>query len=201
MSSSTLQLESRIVLPELGKVLVRELRRPEDVEAYLRFGAAISVDDLRMRFAAPTKWTPALARRMLTLAGTAFAAFGEDGEILGVGRLVGNEIALAVRSKLKRRGLGRVLLERIVHHASEHGMAEITGTALAENRPMLALAQAAGFRMTGAEGPMVSGRLCLPRKPPHIRDFTVDSRFRLVSNALQDAALGSLGRRDQTEFT
>jgi len=152
----------QIVLPALGEVLVRELRRPEDEEAYLRFGAAMAADDLRMRFAVPTRWSPALAQRMLMLTGTAFAAFGKDGEILGVGRLVENEIALAVHSKLKRRGLGRALLERILHSAAEHGIAEITGTVLAENRPMLGLAQAVGFRLTGFEGPMVSIRLCLP---------------------------------------
>jgi acetyltransferase len=151
-----------IVLPKLGDVLVRELRRPEDEEAYLRFGAAMAANDLRMRFAVPTRWTLALAQRMLKLNGTAVAAFGEDGEILGVGRLVGNEIALSVRSELKRRGLGRVLLERIVHSALEQGIVELTGTVLAENRPMLALAQTAGFRITGFEGPMVSMRLCLP---------------------------------------
>lgn len=151
-----------IVLPELGEVLVRELRRPEDEEAYLRFGAAMAADDLRMRFAVPTRWSSALAHRMLMLSGVAFAAFGEDGEILGIGRLVENEIALTVRSNLKRRGLGRVLLERIVHSALEHGIPELTGTLLAENRPMLALAQTAGFRITGSQGPMVSIRLCLP---------------------------------------
>jgi len=152
----------RIVLPELGEVLVRELRRPEDEEAYLRFGAAMAEDDLRMRFTVPTQWSPALAQRMLMLTGTVFAAFGEDGEILGVGRLVENEIALAVHSKLKRRGLGRVLLERIVDFACENGIAELTGTVLAENRPMLGLARAAGFRVTGSEGPVISMRLCLP---------------------------------------
>ena len=99
-----------VVLPELGEVLVRELRRPDDEEAYLRFGAAMAADDLRMRFAVPTRWSPALAQRMLMLNGAAFAAFGEDGEILGVARLVENEIGLTVRSELKRRGLGRVLL-------------------------------------------------------------------------------------------
>jgi acetyltransferase len=151
-----------IVLSEQGEVLVRELRRPEDEEAYLRFGAAMAADDLRMRFAVPTRWSPALAQRMLMLNGAAFAAFGEDGEILGVGRLVENEIALTVRSELKRRGLGRVLLEHIVHSALEHGVLELTGTVLAENRPMLALARAAGFHITGSEGPMVSIRLCLP---------------------------------------
>ena len=152
----------RIVLPELGQVLIRELRRPEDEDAYLRFGAEMAADDLRMRFAVPIRWSIALAQRMLMLDGTVFAAFGEDGEILGVGRLAGNEVALAVRSKLKRRGLGRALLEHIVHSALEHGIAELTGTVLAENRPMLALARVAGFRKTGVEGPVVSVRLCLP---------------------------------------
>ena len=152
----------RIVLPELGQVLIRELRRPEDEDAYLRFGAEMAADDLRMRFAVPIRWSVALAQRILMLDGTVFAAFGEDGEILGVGRLAGNEVALAVRSELKRRGLGRALLEHIVHSALEHGIAELTGTVLAENRPMLALAQLAGFRITGSAGPTVSVRLCLP---------------------------------------
>lgn len=151
-----------IVLPELGEVIIRELRRPEDEAAYLRFGAEMAADDLRMRFAVPTRWSIALAQRMLMLNGIVFAAFGEDGEILGVGRLTENEVALAVRSKLKRRGLGRVLLEHIVHSALEQGIAELTGTVLAENRPMLALARVAGFRITGSEGPVVSVRLCLP---------------------------------------
>jgi acetyltransferase len=67
-----------------------------------------------------------------------------------------------VRSDVKRRGLGRVLLERIVQHALEHGMTELVGSVLAENRPMLALARIAGFRAAGFEGTMVSLRLCLP---------------------------------------
>ena len=151
-----------IVLPGLGAVTLRELRRPEDVAAYLRFGGEMAPDDLRMRFAVPTRWSIALAERMLMLKGSVFAAFGEDGEILAVGRLADTEVALAVRSKLKRRGLGRVLLEHIVHSALEQGMAELTGIVLAENRPMLALARGAGFRITGSEGPVVSVRLCLP---------------------------------------
>jgi acetyltransferase len=152
----------RVRVPRLGEVVVRPLLRRDDERAYLRFGAALEPDDLRMRFAGPTRWSPSVAERLVARDGTAFAAFDERGEILGVGEVVENEIALAVRSDLKRRGLGRVLLERIVRYGVERGMTELVGTVLVENLPMLALARIIGFRTASFEGTMVLLRLCLP---------------------------------------
>jgi acetyltransferase len=152
----------RVLVPRLGEIVIRPLHRPDDEGAFQRFGAALAPDDLRLRFAVPTRWGPSAARRLVALDGTAFAAFDHQGEILGLGDVAGKEIALAVRSDAKRRGLGRVLLQRIVQHALEHGMTELLGSVLAENRPMLALARIAGFRAAGFEGTMVSLRLCLP---------------------------------------
>jgi acetyltransferase len=152
----------RILVPRLGEILIRPLRRPDDEPAYLRFGAAMAADDLRMRFAVPIRWTPALAERLLSLGGATFAAFDEDGEILGLGRTAAKDVGLGVRSDLKRRGLGRALLERIVQHAVERGISDLAGTLLAENRPMLAFARTIGFRAIGSNGPLVSMRLCLP---------------------------------------
>lgn len=146
----------------LGKVRLRQLRRPEDEAAFQRFGAALTPEDLRTRFAIPTRWSPAVAERLWALDGVAFAAFGEDGEILGMGEVVGTEIGLAIRSDLKRHGFGRALLERIVRHAFEEGATELTATVLAENRAMLDLARRIGFRATGLAGTEVSMRLCLP---------------------------------------
>jgi RimJ/RimL family protein N-acetyltransferase len=149
-------------LPGLGKVRLRQLRRPEDEAAFRRFGAALAPEDLRTRFAVPTRWSPAVAERLWALDGVAFAAFDEGGEILGMGEVVGTEVGLAIRSDLKRHGLGRALLERIVRHAFEEGATELTATVLAENFAMLDLARRIGFRETGLAGTEVSMRLCLP---------------------------------------
>jgi acetyltransferase len=149
-------------LPVLGKVRLRQLRRPEDEAAFRRFGAALTPEDLRTRFAVPTRWSPALAERLWAREGVAFAAFDQGGEILGIGEVVGTEVGLAIRSDLKRHGLGRALLERIVRHAFEEGATELTATVLAENGAMLHLARRIGFHETGLAGTEVSMRLCLP---------------------------------------
>jgi acetyltransferase len=150
-----------VLIPALGEVTVRPLRA-DDLLAYCRFGVAVAPEDLRLRFGGPVRPNAALLRRLLALPGVAFAAFDGAGEILGVARLVEGEIAITVRSALKRQGLGRALLERLVRHAIEQGLLELGAHVLAENRPMLALARHAGFRAAGAEGNMVSIRLCLP---------------------------------------
>jgi acetyltransferase len=152
----------RVLIPELGGILIRPLRSIEDEAAYTRFGMALGQDDLRMRLAGPARWSSALVPRLFGFDGAAFAAFEDGGEILGVGGIVANEISLTVRSDIKRHGLGRVLLEHIVGHAFEHGFTELAGSVLAENRPMLELAKRVGFRATAFEGPLVSIRLCLP---------------------------------------
>jgi acetyltransferase len=150
-----------VLIPALGEVTIRPLRA-DDLLAYCRFGAAVAPEDLRLRFGGPVRADAALLRRVLALPGVAFAAFDGTGEILGVGRLVEGEVAVTVRSAVKRHGLGRALLERLVRHAIEKGLFELGAYVLAENRPMLALARLAGFRAAGTEGNMVSIRLCLP---------------------------------------
>jgi acetyltransferase len=151
-----------VLIPELGEIIIRPLRRVEDEAAYIRFGMALTTDDLRMRFASPARWSPELAPRLFGFNGTPFGAFDSRGEILGVGGIVENEISLAVRSDLKRHGLGRALLTHIVGHAFEHGFTELAASVLGENYPMLALAKTVGFRPTRLEGPLVSLQLCLP---------------------------------------
>ena len=159
---ASLAERERVLLPGLGDIVLRPLDREADEQACQRFGAALAPNELRLRFAVPTRWSPALAERLAPRQGTAFAVFDGSGEILGLGEVVGSEIALAVRSDVKRRGLGRLLLERLLRHAFEHGMTELVGSVLVENRPMLALARLAGFRASAFEGTMVSVRLCLP---------------------------------------
>ena len=56
------------------------------------------------------------------------------------------EFALLVRRDCGRLGLGRLLLGALVDHARRRGIGRVWGVVLAENRPMLELARAMGFR-------------------------------------------------------
>jgi acetyltransferase len=139
---------------------IRRLR-PDDLGAYLRFAHRLEPEDVRLRFGRLIRWTDDCVRGILDK-GDAFAAFDRLGEIAGVARLIEGEIALIVRSDLKRHGIGRALLDRLVAHAVEHGMSELSGYFLAENRPAIALAHGVGFRLKGSFGSAIELRLCLP---------------------------------------
>lgn len=139
---------------------IRRLQ-PDEIGAYLRFARRLAPEDVRLRFGRIPRWSDACAREMLG-AGDVFAAFDAWGEIVGIARLVEGEIALTVRSDLKRHGIGQRLLDHLVAHAVEQGMTELSGHFLAENRPALALAHRAGFRLKGNYGSLVELRLCLP---------------------------------------
>jgi acetyltransferase len=134
---------------------------PGELGAYLRFARRLEPEDLRLRFGRMLRWSDACARAMLE-SGEVFAAFDAWDEIIGVARLVDGEIALTVRSDLKRHGIGQKLIEHVVHRAVERGLTELSGHFLAENRPALALAHRAGFRASGSYGSLVELRLCLP---------------------------------------
>jgi acetyltransferase len=154
-----------VVLPDLGAVTIRPLAR-EDRAAYLAFTARLSPDDVRLRFFRPI---PRLDRTMLRALleidhdrQEAFVAVDATGAILGVARIVESEIAIIVRSDVKRHGLGRALLDRLVSYGIERGYTALDGNILAENEAMLSLIRQAGFRAAGAPGREVAFRLCLP---------------------------------------
>src|SRR5262249_42597648 len=140
------------VLAGFGPVMVRSLSLA-DWGAFRAFGDRVTRDDMRLRFAGPVKLDANRCRRLLDIDHVreeALAAFDRGGAILGVGRLVHTsadeaDFALLVRSDLKRRGVGRLLLERLIHHADATGLSALTGDVLYENRPMLSLARRLGF--------------------------------------------------------
>jgi acetyltransferase len=158
----------RRVLPGVGTVTVRPLSLA-DWNAYRAFGELVERNDMRLRFAGPVKLDDGRCRRFLDIdhdREEAFAAFEGDGAMLGVARLARvsaseADIALIVRSDLKRRGLGRLLLDRLIRHAEAVGLGVLTGDVLYENLAMLSLARRAGFRFIGNAGLMVAIRLDL----------------------------------------
>jgi acetyltransferase len=165
MSHLRRNAEELIELGALGKLLVRPLES-EDRNAYVEFCTRLAPEDVRLRFGrAIRRLSRDFLDELLAIDHDrveVFAAFDAAGAILGVARVAEHEIALTVRSDLKRRGLGRALLDRLLRHAIEHGMPELEGYVLAENEVMLHLAKRAGFRAMSEGGGSMHISLCLP---------------------------------------
>jgi acetyltransferase len=137
------------------RVLIRRAR-PEDVALYRDFLAAVSPEDLRLRFFADI--AELSAEEMDKLAhldshNIAFVALDEDtGQMLGLVRLKEEldeetaEFAILVRSRLKGHGLGWTLMRRVIDYCKEKGLRRIYGDVLAENAAMLQMCEELGFK-------------------------------------------------------
>jgi acetyltransferase len=151
------QWERHEVLRDGTRVLVRPVR-PEDETLYPDFLSKVTADDLRLRFFAPIKeFTHAFIAKLTQLdyaRAVAFAAIHEDsGELWGVVRLHGDpnhetgEYAILLRSELKGRGLGWLLMQRIIDYARSEGFKRVKGQVLRENTTMIAMCQKLGFEV------------------------------------------------------
>ncbi len=149
--------ERQIALRDGRPILVRPVR-PEDEPLYGPFFAHISQEDLRLRFFAPVKeFGHAFVARFTQIDyGRAMALIALDqasGEMLGVVRLHANadydcgEYAVLVRSDLKGRGLGYLLMKLIIEYARSEGLKTIEGQVLSENVTMLSMCRELGFRV------------------------------------------------------
>jgi acetyltransferase len=61
------------------------------------------------------------------------------------------EFAVLVRSDLKRRGLGRLLMHKLIRYCRERGTQRLCGSVLSDNAPMLQLARELGFQVCGVD--------------------------------------------------
>ena len=140
------------------RVLVR-LIEGEDEALYPDFAAAESVADVRRRFfGAITELSRETITRFTHVdydRAMAFIAVGEaDGKMLGVVRLHRSdddpgtaEYAIIVRSDSKGRGLGRLLMQRLIEWAKAARIAAVTALVLADNAEMLNLCARLGFEI------------------------------------------------------
>jgi acetyltransferase len=158
-----------------GEQIVIRPIRPEDGAAHLAFFNALTQEDIHYRmFTSVTSLSPAqlarftqidYAREMALIAVRELP--GEPAQTLGVARVVADpdnvegEFAVIVRSDLKHKGLGRLLMERLIDYARASGLSAMTGVALYDNDRLLALARSLGFTVSDAEGGAVSLRLAL----------------------------------------
>lgn len=131
---------------------------PEDERLYPTFFAAVTEQDLRLRFFAPIKDRSheffAHFTHLDYVHAMAFIALGEDtGDMLGVVRLHTStdnemaEFAILLRSDLKGRGLGWLLMQSIIEYARSRGLRRIEGQVLAENATMLRMCSEIGFQI------------------------------------------------------
>jgi acetyltransferase len=145
------------VLPDGTRVLVRPLR-PADAALYPDFIAHVTPDDARLRFFVAIKELSDERISELThldyTRAMAFIAIDETaGKMLGVVRLhldddrTGGEYAVIVRSELKGRGLGWLLMQRMIEYARAIGLKRVHGQVLAENTTMLRMCAELGFHI------------------------------------------------------
>lgn len=144
--------------------------RPEDEAQHLAFLERLDPEDIRMRvfYSRRSIERSELARLMQIdyereMAFIAVAP-GPDGgdETLGVVRAVTDpdnlaaEFGVIVRSDLKGRGLGRLLMDKLIRYQRARGTQRIVGDVILENTGMRELARRLGF----VEQPVEDGDSC-----------------------------------------
>jgi acetyltransferase len=153
--------EQTVHLRDGSAVLVRPVR-PEDEPLYPPFLQKVTAEDVRLRFFGPIKhFNHALISRFTQIDYARAMAFvvidPSFGEMLGVGRvhLLSHsdtaEYAVLVRSDLKGRGLGWLLMQKLIEYARSEGIQELYGEVLSDNSTMLRMCAELGFDI--AESP------------------------------------------------
>ena len=121
----------------------------EDWALVRAFVARVDRGDLRLRFGNPVNLenNDALLRRLMGTdpkRGEIGLAFDEPASIAGISHRVlispwEAEIALVVRSDLKRRGVGTRMLAGLMRRSVDQRLRRLSGIVLRENRPMISL--------------------------------------------------------------
>lgn len=138
------------------RLMVRPVR-PEDEGLYREFFRQVTEDDLRLRFFAPVKeFSHTFIARLTQIdyaRAMAFVALNDSGEMLGGVRIHADanhetgEYAILLRSDLKGRGLGWLLMKTMIEYASAEGLRMIEGEVLRDNTTMLAMCGELGFKI------------------------------------------------------
>ena len=158
------------------KVLLRPIR-PEDLPLHRRFMEQIAPEDLQAYSEAithvPSRFDLArftqidYERVMVFIALTQDA--GTEPEILGMVRgqadpdKIEADFAVLVRPDCKAKGLGAILLRKLIGQSRDSGLGRLVGTLLADNTAMLRLAAECGFRIGEPQDGSVRVTLALRR--------------------------------------
>ena len=165
--SETLEWDGR-------RITIRPVR-PEDEPAHRAFIDSLAPDDMRMRFfhSRPRLERTELARlvqidytREMAFIATADDASGTP-QTLGVARAIADpdnvqaEFGIILRADLKGRGLGGLLLQRLIAYQRAAGTLRLVATILAENESMRALGRRLGFTEQPTPGDACTVQLSL----------------------------------------
>lgn len=149
--------------------------RPEDEPAHRRLLSGISPEDIRLRFFGYrskfshediARWTQIDYDREMALIATVHDPSGQA-RTLGVVRCICDpdnicaEFAILVDSSVKHRGLGRILMTRMIGYLRERGTAKMEGQVLADNEAMLGLVRSLGFKIETLDGEVRRATLTL----------------------------------------
>jgi acetyltransferase len=153
------ELEEEFVLPNGLKLLLRPIR-PEDAPAQHEFHDRCTPQDMELRFFRRVRTLSHLEMARLTqidydremaFIATAPKEDGSGWETFGTVRTVADlhnetaEYAILVRSDVKRQGLGRRLMEKMVRYCRSRGTHRIVGLVMCDNKGMLDLVRSLGF--------------------------------------------------------
>ena len=158
-----------------GHPLLLRPIRPEDEPQHRAFVESLEPQHLRLRFFNARRELPRseLARlaQIDYAREMAFIAVRQDAhgtsETLGEVRAVCDpdnidaELAILVRSTMQGRGLGQLLLRKMIRYLSAHGTRRIVADVLRENDAMRHLARATGFTVDANASLATSQRLVL----------------------------------------
>ncbi len=154
------ELTLRPIRPEDGERLAEFYRQATSADMRLRFFMARRVV-LRSELARCTQID--YDREMSLVALAPGPNLAQEAQMVGEVRAVCDpdklraEFAIQIASPWQAKGLGRLLLDKLVLHLRAGGVGEVFGLCLQENRGMAALAQEAGFTISsGPEGGTLS---------------------------------------------
>ena len=150
------ELEETVTLAD-GQTLQLRPIRPEDEPALHAAFAKLTPEEIRMRFFVVMQALPhPLAARFTQIDYDREMALvvtppGPTVDIWGVVRIHADpdltraEFAILVRHEFAHRGLGTLLMRRIIGYAKSRGIGEVFGLVLRENAKMLQLSRELGF--------------------------------------------------------
>jgi acetyltransferase len=159
------ELEETVAIADGTRFLLRPIR-PEDEPQLIAAFDQLSPQSVRMRFFSTMRELPhSLAARLtqidydreMALLVTEPGPAGRQ-PIYGVVRIAADpdneraEFAIVVRDDMAGRGLGMLLMRRMLSYADRRGIAEVFGDVLAENKRMLDLARRLDFGVAQLAG-------------------------------------------------
>jgi acetyltransferase len=163
-----------------GESLLLRPIRPEDYPQHRAFIDALDTQDLRLRFFSTQRELPRSELARLTQIDyareMAFIAVrtvsGESPQTIGVVRAVADpdnvdaEFAILVRSDLKGRGLGQMLMRKMIDYLRARGTQRIVAEIQRENTAMQELARTNGFTVDAQRSDAASERFVLELRAP-----------------------------------